>query len=90
MPLRLAIGPKDLESGTVELARRDTLTKQVVALENLTNTVTDLITEIQSSLFQKAFDFRANHITKVETFEDFKTVLETKTGFISSALGRKY
>ncbi len=82
VPLRLAIGPKDLESGTVELARRDTLTKQVVALENLTNTVTDLITEIQSSLFQKAVDFRANHITKVETFEDFKTVLETKTGFI--------
>jgi len=82
VPLRLAIGPKDLESGTVELARRDTLTKEVIALENLTDTVTALIAEIQSSLFQKAVDFRANHITKVETFEDFKTVLETKTGFI--------
>ena len=59
MPLRIAIGPKDLESGTVELARRDTLTKQVVALESLTDTVKTLITEIQNSLFQKALDFRA-------------------------------
>ena len=84
VPLRLAIGPKDLESGTVELARRDTLTKQVVALESLTDTVKALITEIQTGLFQKALDFRANHITKVETFEAFKTVLEEKTGFISA------
>ena len=84
VPLRLAIGPKDLESGTVELARRDTLTKQVVALENLTDTIKALITEIQSGLFQKALDFRADHITKVETFEVFKTVLEEKTGFISA------
>ena len=84
VPLRLAIGPKDLESGTVELARRDTLTKQVVALDDLTDTVKTLITEIQTGLFQKALDFRANHITKVETFEAFKTVLEEKTGFISA------
>ena len=84
VPLRLAIGPKDLESGTVELARRDTLTKQVVALDNLTDTVKTLITEIQTGLFQKALDFRADHITKVETFDEFKTVLEEKTGFISA------
>jgi len=84
VPLRLAIGPKDLESGTVELARRDTLTKQVVALDNLTDTVKTLITEIQAGLFQKALDFRANHITKVDSFEVFKTVLEEKTGFISA------
>jgi prolyl-tRNA synthetase len=84
VPLRIAIGPKDLESGTVELARRDTLTKQVVALESLTDTVKTLITEIQNSLFQKALDFRADHITKVETFDEFKAVLEEKTGFISA------
>jgi len=84
VPLRLAIGPKDLESGTVELARRDTLTKQVVALDDLTDTVKTLITEIQTGLFQKALDFRASHITKVETFEAFKTVLEETTGFISA------
>ena len=84
VPLRLAIGPKDLESGTVELARRDTLTKQVVDLDNLTATVKTLITEIQIALFQKALDFRANHITQVDTFDAFKTVLEEKTGFISA------
>tara|TARA_B110000037_G_scaffold13050_1_gene13755 strand:- start:185 stop:1663 length:1479 start_codon:yes stop_codon:yes gene_type:complete len=84
VPLRIAIGPKDLESGTVELARRDTLTKQVVTLESLTDTVKTLITEIQNSLFQKALDFRADHITKVETFDEFKAVLEEKTGFISA------
>jgi len=84
VPLRLAIGPKDLESGTVELARRDTLTKQVVDLDNLTATVKTLITEIQTALFQKALDFRANHITQVDSFDAFKTVLEEKTGFISA------
>ena len=84
VPLRLAIGPKDLESGTVELARRDTLTKQVVDLDNLTATVKTLITEIQIALFQKALDFRANHITQVDSFDAFKTVLEEKTGFISA------
>jgi len=84
VPLRLAIGPKDLESGTVELARRDTLTKQVVYLENLTATVKTLINEIQTALFQKALDFRADHITQVDTFDVFKTVLEEKTGFISA------
>ena len=84
VPLRLAIGPKDLESGTVELARRDTLTKQVVALDILTDTVKTLITEIQTGLFQKALDFRADHITKVDSFEVFKTVLEEKTGFVSA------
>lgn len=84
VPLRLAIGPKDLESDTVELARRDTLTKQVVDLENLTATVKTLINEIQTALFQKALDFRADHITQVDTFDVFKTVLEEKTGFISA------
>jgi len=84
VPLRLAIGPKDLESGTVELVRRDTLTKQVVDLENLTATVKTLINEIQTALFQKALDFRADHITQVDTFDVFKTVLEEKTGFISA------
>jgi len=84
VPLRIAIGPKDLESGSVELARRDTLTKQVVALDSLTDTIKLLIKEIQTGLFQKALDFRADHITKVETFDEFKVVLEEKAGFISA------
>ena len=84
VPLRIAIGPKDLESGTVELARRDTLTKQIVALDGLTDTIKLLIKEIQTGLFHKALDFRADHITKVETFDEFKAVLEEKAGFISA------
>lgn len=84
VPLRIAIGPKDLENGTVELARRDTLTKEVVALDNLTATVEGLMTEIQNTLYKKALDFRDSHITLVDTFEDFKKILEDKGGFISA------
>lgn len=84
VPLRIAIGARDLENGTVELARRDTLTKTVVSLSDLNTTVESLLKEIQESLFNKALDFRDNHITEVENFEDFKQVLESKTGFISA------
>lgn len=84
VPLRIAIGPKDLQNGTVELARRDTLTKQVVALTDLTQSVANLLKEIQDALFKKALDFRDSHITEVNSFEDFKNVLENKTGFISA------
>ncbi len=84
VPLRIAIGPKDLEHGTVELARRDTLTKQVIALDTLTSTVDGLMIEIQNSLYKKALEFRDSHITLVDSFDDFKTVLETKGGFISA------
>jgi prolyl-tRNA synthetase len=84
VPLRIAIGPKDLENKTVELARRDTLSKEIVLMDALVSTIKDLLEEIQVSLFQKAFDFRNAHITEVNTFDEFKTVLETKTGFISA------
>ncbi|WMI67929.1 proline--tRNA ligase [Mangrovimonas sp. YM274] len=84
VPLRIAIGPKDLENGTVELARRDTLSKQSVAMDDLVEVVDGLMTEIQESLFNKALDFRNTHITEVDTFDEFKDVLENKTGFISA------
>ena len=84
VPLRIAIGPKDLENGTVELARRDTLTKEIVALGDLTDKVEGLMTEIQETLFKKAIDHRTEHTTEVDTFEDFKKVLEGKGGFISA------
>ncbi|WP_053992119.1 proline--tRNA ligase [Mangrovimonas sp. TPBH4] len=84
VPLRIAIGPKDLENKTVELARRDTLSKQSVAMDDLVAVVESLMTEIQNSLFNKALDFRNTHITKVDSFEEFKDVLENKTGFISA------
>ena len=84
VPLRIAIGARDLANGTVELARRDLLTKEVVALSVLNDKIELLLKEIQDSLFNKALEFRDTHITEVDNFEEFKTVLETKTGFISA------
>ncbi|MBQ0733485.1 proline--tRNA ligase [Aquimarina celericrescens] len=84
VPLRIAIGPKDLEKGTVELARRDTLTKQFVAKNDVVETIESLLKEIQESLYQKAKQFRDEHITEVNTFDEFKEVLEGKGGFISA------
>ena len=84
VPVRLAIGPKDLEKRTVELARRDTFTKEVVNIDAIVDKVVGLMTEIQNDLHQKALNFRDSHITEVENFEEFKDVLETKTGFISA------
>ena len=84
VPLRIAIGPKDLENGTVELARRDASTKEIVSLDVLIDTVESLMKEIQDTLFNKALNFRDSHITEVDTFNEFKDVLENKTGFISA------
>ena len=84
VPLRIAIGPKDLEDETVEIARRDNLSKQTVILDRLSVVVEDLLKEIQENLFNKALEFRNSHITDVDNFESFKKVLENKTGFISA------
>jgi len=84
VPVRIAIGPKDLENKTVELARRDTLSKENVSLNDLVQKVESLMTEIQETLFKKALDFRDSHITEVHTFDEFKHILENKTGFVSA------
>jgi prolyl-tRNA synthetase len=84
VPLRIAIGPKDLENQTVELARRDTLTKTVVDMSTISSTIKNLLVQIQDELFTKALNYRDKHITAVENFEDFKSILKTKTGFISA------
>jgi prolyl-tRNA synthetase len=84
VPLRLAIGARDLENGTVELARRDTLTKEVTELSTLTEKVKGLLTEIQENLYNKALSYRDSHITEVNSFEEFKDVLENKGGFVSA------
>ena len=84
VPLRIAIGPNDLENGTVELARRDTLSKETIDLEELQSKVTQLIAEIQDALYVKALKFRDQHITLVDDFEAFKATLETKGGFVSA------
>ncbi|OYU82095.1 MAG: proline--tRNA ligase [Flavobacterium sp. BFFFF1] len=84
VPVRIAIGPKDLENGTFEVARRDTLSKEVVLKDSIVNYVSELLEQIQQSLFNKALDYRNAHITKVEHFDEFKNVLENKGGFIAA------
>lgn len=84
VPVRIAVGPKDLENGTFEVARRDTLSKEVVSQDGIVMYINDLLETIQSDLFEKALDYRQNHITEVNSFEEFKEVLENKGGFISA------
>src|SRR5690554_2816429 len=84
VPVSLAIGPNDLEKGTVELARRDTLQKQFINQNETVSVVTKLLDEIQENIFKKAKNYRDSHITEVDTYEEFKEVLETKGGFVSA------
>ena len=84
VPVRLALGPRDLQNGTIELARRDTLSKEVVPQEGLTDRVVALLDEIQENIFQKALDYRNSMITEVNTWEEFQEVLDTKGGFVSA------
>ena len=84
VPTRMAIGPRDLENGTCEIARRDTLEKKTYSLEEVVDLIPNLLEEIQNNIFKKALDYRNEHITKVDSYEEFKKVLETKTGFISA------
>jgi prolyl-tRNA synthetase len=84
VPVRIAIGPKDLENGTFEIARRDTLSKEVKLKEGIVTHITKLLKQIQSDLFNRALEYRNTHVTEVNTFEEFKNVLENKTGFISA------
>ena len=84
VPLRIAIGPRDLENGTYELARRDTLTKETVAADGISDLVVKLLDEIQVNLWTKALNHRSENITEVEDYDTFKEVLEQKGGFISA------
>lgn len=84
VPVRLAIGPKDLENGTYEVARRDTLSKETVSKEGIAAYIQNLLEEIQTNLFQKALDYRNTHVTEVNSFDEFKEVLEGKGGFVSA------
>jgi prolyl-tRNA synthetase len=84
VPVRIAIGPKDLENATFEIARRDTLTKEVKSKEGIVTHITNLLEQIQSDLFNRALEYRNTHVTEVNTFEEFKDVLENKTGFIAA------
>lgn len=83
VPLRVAVGARDMQNGTVELARRDTQTKETVSQEGLSGLIEGLLDTIQENIFQKALTFRDSHITEVNSYEEFKDVLENKGGFIS-------
>jgi len=82
VPVRIAIGPRDVQNQTVEVARRDTKEKQVMAEVDLAHKIEHLLTQIQDNIYQKALDFRAENITTVNTWEEFKHFLENKPGFI--------
>jgi len=84
VPVRIAIGPKDLENGTFEIARRDTLSKEVISNAGIVNYIADLLEQIQKDLFNRALEFRNTHVTEVNSFDEFKDVLENKTGFVSA------
>jgi prolyl-tRNA synthetase len=81
VPVRLAMGARDLENGTVEVARRDNLTKESVSLENIELYISELLKEIQKNIFQKAFDYRASVTRDVNSYEEFKVEIE-KGGFL--------
>ncbi|RYM32965.1 proline--tRNA ligase [Brumimicrobium glaciale] len=84
VPVRVAIGPRDLENNKAEVARRDTKTKEVVEWDGISTYIVDLLDEIQDNLLNKAKEFRTENTTPVESYEEFKKVLEEKGGFISA------
>ncbi|MFD2581011.1 proline--tRNA ligase [Pedobacter vanadiisoli] len=84
VPVRIAIGGRDLENKTVEVARRDTKVKQTVPQEGLDIYIVKLLEDIQQSMFNKALAYRDEHITKADSYEEFKELLDTKAGFISA------
>ncbi|HEY8400054.1 MAG TPA: His/Gly/Thr/Pro-type tRNA ligase C-terminal domain-containing protein, partial [Cytophagaceae bacterium] len=82
VPVRLAVGPRDLENKTIEVARRDTKEKKVIAIDSVISYVQDLLDEIQKNIYKKALDFRTANMHKVDSYEQFKEILDTKGGFI--------
>jgi len=84
VPVRLAIGQRDMENGTYEVARRDTLEKETVPMEEVVSKIEFLMEDIQKNIFTKADDYRQEHITEVDSYDEFKKLLEEKGGFISA------
>ncbi len=82
VPVRIAMGQRDMQNGTLEIARRDTKEKQTIALDDAVSHIQQLLEEMQESIFQKALKFREENTHTVETYDEFKEVLESKGGFI--------
>ena len=84
VPVRVAIGARDMENQTVELARRDTREKQTVSQDGLEIHIAQLLNEIQENIYNKAETFRDEHITEANSYEEFQALLDGKTGFIAA------
>ena len=84
VPIRISIGPRDLENKTIELARRDNLTKSSVPMNSIVMEVEDTLKDIQSKLFNRALNFRNKNTTEVDNFEDFKRIISKQGGFVSA------
>jgi len=84
VPIRLAIGQRDLENNTYEVARRDTLTKETVSSDVLVPHIEQLLEHIQENLYLRALDYRDTHITEANSYEELKDILKTKGGFVSA------
>jgi prolyl-tRNA synthetase len=84
IPVRLALGPRDLENNTVEIARRDTYEKKIVPVEGMADVVTALLDDIQQNMFNRALEFRNKNTFRADTWEEFKETLENRGGFISA------
>lgn len=84
VPVRIAIGPRDVEKNTVEVARRDTKEKEFLSMVDLDNKIEHLLENIQQNIYQKALDYRDENIHQADTWDEFKDILENKGGFISA------
>jgi len=84
VPIRLTVGPRDIEQGTVEIARRDTLEKEILQLKDIENKIVNLLDLIQKNLFDRALAFREDNTFRVDTWDEFKRILDEKGGFISA------
>lgn len=82
VPVRIAIGPRDLENETVEVARRDTKEKEILQQSDIANKIEHLLENIQQNLFQKAVDYREENTHKADSWEEFKDIINNKTGFV--------
>jgi prolyl-tRNA synthetase len=82
VPVRLAIGPNDIDKNTVEVARRDTMQKQIYAQEGIEKVITDLLDEIQANIYKKALDYREKNTHKIDDYEKFRDIMEDKGGFV--------
>jgi prolyl-tRNA synthetase len=82
VPVRIAMGPRDLENGSIEIARRDTKEKKTVPIEGLPVYVSGLLAAIQQNMYDKALAYRDQHITRADTWEEFEQILDGKGGFV--------